>query len=93
MKFVLDPLLFFYTRRIIMTNAYVFLQVSPESTFEGLPALREIEGVKQAHAIMGPIDGVAYIEVPDMEALAQTVMAIRAMGGVASTDTRLAWPF
>jgi len=76
-----------------MTSAYVFLQVSPESTFEGLPALREVEGVKQAHAIMGPIDGVAFVEVPDMEALAKTVLAIRALEGVASTDTRLAWPF
>jgi len=76
-----------------MTSAYVFLQVSPESGFEGLPALREIEGVRQAHAIMGPTDGVAYIEVSDMEELAKTVLAIRTLEGVASTDTRLAWPF
>ena len=76
-----------------MTSAYVFLQVSQESGFEGLPALREIEGVRQAHAIMKPTDGVVYIEVPDMEALAIIVMAIRGLEGVASTDTRLAWPF
>jgi DNA-binding Lrp family transcriptional regulator len=80
-------------REIIMTSAYVLIKVGPEASFELLPAIREIKGVQQAHAIMGPIDGVAFVEVADLEELSECVMAIREVKGVESTDTRLAWPF
>lgn len=76
-----------------MISAYIFLQGSAETGFESLSDLRAVEGVKQAHIIMGPNDAVAYVEVPDMDALARTVTAIRSSSGVLSTDTRLAWPF
>jgi hypothetical protein len=42
---------------------------------------------------MGPTDGVAFVEVADLEELSETVMAIRAVAGVESTDTRFAWPY
>jgi DNA-binding Lrp family transcriptional regulator len=76
-----------------MTSAYIFMKVGPEASFDLLPAIREIKGVQQAHAIMGPIDGVAFVEVKDLEGLSETVMAIRAVPGVESTDTRYAWPY
>jgi len=57
-----------------------------------LTALRGIAGVKQAHAVAGPTDCIAFVEAADQEALIAVVSAIRAVEGVASTDTRIAWP-
>ena len=76
-----------------MTSAYIFMKVSPEASFDLLSTVREIKGVQQAHAIMGPTDGVAFVEVADLEELSETVMAIRAVDGIDATDTRFAWPF
>lgn len=76
-----------------MNHAYILVQASPGTSFEVLSTVREIKGVKQAHAIMGPTDGIVFVETADLEELAETVMAIRAVNGVASTDTRFAWPF
>ena len=76
-----------------MTAAYIFVQFGaaedPDAT---LSAIREIAGVKQAHALLGPLDIIAFVEVEDVEALGATVMAIRAVDGVTSSDIRLAWP-
>jgi hypothetical protein len=76
-----------------MTTAYIFLQVSPDAPIEGMSTLREINGVKQAHAVLGPIDVIAYVEVADQEALWETISAIRTMEGITRIDTRLAWSF
>jgi len=75
-----------------MTSAYVFIKLSSGVTVEILSAIREIDGVTQAHIVLGPVDAIAFVEVKDMEALGVTVMALQAMEGIASTDTRLAWP-
>jgi hypothetical protein len=75
-----------------MTTAYVFVQMSVTKPREALSAIREIAGVKQAHLLMGPTDCIAFIEGADLETLGEALMAIRGMDGVASTDTRLAWP-
>ena len=76
-----------------MTTAYVFVQFGSAEDPEGtLSAIREIAGVKQAHALLGPLDIIAFVKVEDVEALGDTVMAIRAVDGVTSSDVRLAWP-
>jgi nitrate reductase NapAB chaperone NapD len=76
-----------------MTTAYVFVQVSPDAPIEGMSTLREIEGVVQAHAVLGPIDAIAYVETEDLDTLWETISAIRTMEGITRIDTRLAWPF
>ena len=76
-----------------MTAAYIFVQFGSAEDPDGiLSAIREIAGVKQAHALLGPLDIIAFVEVEDVEALGDTVMAIRAVDGVTSSDIRLAWP-
>jgi hypothetical protein len=76
-----------------MTAAYVFVQFGMAGDPVGtLSAIREISGVKQAHAVMGPVDVIAFVEVEDVTALAETIMAIRGVDGVSGNDTRLAWP-
>jgi hypothetical protein len=78
---------------MIVTAAYVFVQFGSAEDPDGiLSAIREIAGVKQAHALLGPLDIIAFVEVEDVEALGDTVMAIRAVDGVTSSDIRLAWP-
>jgi len=76
-----------------VTAAYIFVQFGSAEDPDGiLSAIREIAGVKQAHALLGPVDIIAFVEVEDVEALGETVMAIRAVDGVTSSDIRLAWP-
>jgi hypothetical protein len=78
---------------MIVTAAYIFVQFGAAEDPDGtLSAIREIAGVKQAHALLGPLDIIAFVEVEDVEALGETVMAIRAVDGVTSSDIRLAWP-
>jgi uncharacterized protein with GYD domain len=54
-------------------------------------ALHAVAGVKTVHLLIGPTDAIAFVEVADQAALAQTVMKLRAVKGVASTDTRIVW--
>lgn len=75
-----------------MTTSYVFIQISSGDPFDTLSSIQDVEGVKQAHLVLGPTDIIAFVEAADMEALGTTLMAILALDGVAHTDTRLAWP-
>ena len=54
-----------------MNHAYILVQASPGTSFEVLSTVREIKGVKQAHAIMGPTDGIVFVETADLEELAE----------------------
>ncbi len=71
-----------------MTAAYVFMQSAVKDPRGVIPAVRAIAGVKQAHALAGPIDFVAYVEGENQDAVAESVLAIRELEGVATTDTR-----
>jgi len=73
-----------------MTGAYVLIQLKASAPREVVGTIRAVAGVKQAHMVAGPADCIAYVEASDPEALAKIVMAIRATGEVASTDTRIA---
>ncbi|MGD2144936.1 MAG: Lrp/AsnC ligand binding domain-containing protein [Anaerolineae bacterium] len=75
-----------------MTSAYVFAEFAGGDFREIMTAIRAIEGVKQAHLVMGPTDIIAFVEAADLDALGETVVAILAVDGVARTDTRMAWP-
>ncbi len=71
-----------------MLAAYVFIQIIAIDPRAVLAALREIPGVKQAHGLLGPTDCIAFIEGADQDELLETVLTIRAIKGVANTDTR-----
>jgi DNA-binding Lrp family transcriptional regulator len=79
-------------RRLTMSAAYVLIliQASVTDPREVVEKIRRIEGVKQAHATIGPTDCIAFIEGPDPDALTASLLAIRAVEGVERTDTRLA---
>jgi hypothetical protein len=73
-------------------NAYIFAQFAGGDFSETMSEIRGVEGVKQAHLLMGPTDIVAFVEAADLEALGEVALAILELDGVARTDTRLAWP-
>ena len=73
-----------------MTSAYILMQLNVTDPRKVMKSIRAVTGVKQAHLLVGPTDCIAYVETADPEALANTVVALRNVKGVASTDTRMA---
>lgn len=73
-----------------MTAAYILMQLNAPDPRKTMKSIRAIAGVKQAHLLAGPTDCIAYVETDSQESLAETVIALRGVKGVASTDTRIA---
>ena len=75
-----------------MTAAYVLMQLNATDPRKVMKSIRAVTGVKQAHLLVGPTDCIAYVETGNLESLGDTIVALRSVKGVASTDTRLAVP-
>lgn len=76
-----------------MQGAIVLVQVSGSADLLGLHKdLHAVENVKDVFIVAGPTDVVCHVEAPDIDALARTILKMRAVKGVASTDTRLIMP-
>ena len=79
-----------------MVGALVFITVASgtawgdAATLHG--ALHAIPGVKGVWFLTGPIDVAANVEVADQKAFTEALGKIRALKGVASTDTRMILP-
>ncbi len=71
-----------------MVQAYVLINISATTPFEVLTTLQQLPAVKQAHSLLGPVDCIAFIECADQEALQETILTIRNVQGVVTTDTR-----
>jgi hypothetical protein len=52
-------------------------------------ALHAVAGVKTVHFVAGPTDVVVFVDAADQSALLQAIGNLRAVKGVASTDTRI----
>jgi hypothetical protein len=75
-----------------MTAAYILIQMNAKDPRQVMAMIRAVTGVKQTHLLMGPIDCIAYVETDTLESLGDTVVALRSVNGVVSTDTRIAVP-
>lgn len=79
-----------------MSAAFVFIQIGALGGTNGAremhQALHAIPGVKTVHFVAGPTDIIAYVEVADQATLMETIGKMRAVRGVASTDTRIVMP-
>ena len=79
-----------------MMAAFVLIQMSVSSGWTDIDALHTalhaIAGVQTVHFLAGPTDVIAFVEVADQAALKESLGNIRALNGVASTDTRMVWP-
>ena len=72
-----------------MNTAYILMQLNATDPRKVMKAIRAVTGVRQAHVLVGPTDCIAYVEADSMESLGDTVVALRNVKGVASTDTRI----
>ena len=73
-----------------MLSAYVLVSVEPGKNEEVVSALRDVGGVKQAHACWGQPDIFAFVEVADEKALSEMVLTtIQSIPGVRATETHV----
>jgi DNA-binding Lrp family transcriptional regulator len=70
-------------------NAYIFIDCSIDPA-DVVRRVREIDGVKNAHALYGDIEAVAYVEVKDLKELDDILLKFYEIPGLESTDTRIA---
>ncbi len=75
-----------------MTAAYILIQMNATDPRKVMATIRAVAGVKQAYLLVGPTDCIAYVESNTLESLGDTVVALRSVSGVVSTDTRIAVP-
>ncbi len=80
-----------------MLRAYVLLKFhkDPQQAFpipEVLKGLKLIQGVKEAHALFGDIDGIALVEAQTPQLLTAIVQQISSVPGIERTDTRIVVP-
>lgn len=74
-----------------MQGAIVLIQINSEPS--GVhKALHGVENVKEVFFLAGPTDALCRVEAGDVDGVTSTVMKIRGVAGVASTDTRFILP-
>ncbi len=70
--------------------SYVLIQLAPGATKTASEAISKIKGVKMAHAVTGPFDVIAFVEVPDLTTLSDLILAkIQNIEGVQKTQTAI----
>jgi Lrp/AsnC family leucine-responsive transcriptional regulator len=76
-----------------MMSAFIFIQVGGLASMAEMKQLHDdlhgVPGVKTVHAVAGPIDVIVFADAADQAALGNVIGGIRAVKGVASTDTRI----
>jgi DNA-binding Lrp family transcriptional regulator len=72
-------------------SAFVIIECDRDPSYV-VQELRELEGVKMAHALFGPMDAIVFIEASDLKALDEIVTMLYSVEGVTYTDTRVARP-
>jgi len=70
--------------------SYILIQLAPGKTKTAAKAISKIRGVRMAHAVTGPFDVIAFVEVPDLTALSDLILAkIQNISGVEKTQTAI----
>jgi hypothetical protein len=75
-----------------MQGAIVLIQLSGSDVAGVHKALHGVENVKEVFLLAGPTDAVCRVEAGDVDGVTGTVMKLRGLTGVASTDTRFILP-
>jgi len=73
-------------------EAYIFINCEPAKLWDIAEAVRNIKGVKMAHAVTGQFDVVAYAEFGDMNMLMDLIEKIQSLKGILRTQTAVAIP-
>jgi len=76
-----------------MQGAIVMTQLGASADIGALhKALHGLENVKEVFFLAGPTDLLCRVEAGDVAAVTRTVLQVRGLTGVASTDTRFILP-
>jgi DNA-binding Lrp family transcriptional regulator len=71
-------------------SAYVFVECGQGKALDVTKKLSKISGVRQCHAVTGPMDAIAFIEAADINELGKFVVdKIQATSGVLRTSTHI----
>jgi len=72
-------------------QAYILITTDAGKVMSALAEIRTIEGVKNAHATIGPYDIIAFVEFEDPSDLTSLIVdKIQKVGGVSRTLTCIA---
>jgi len=76
-----------------MIKAYVLVVTDPGQTKNVVNAIRQVEGVKELHEVMGPYDIVIELEVQSLSEVPPILSdKIRAIPGIESTTSLVTFP-
>jgi len=79
-----------YHKEETMPAAYVLMGIEAGKVGKALTAIKQIKGVKTAHAVAGPYDVIAYVEAESFELLGQRVLLeFHNVTGIRSTTTAI----
>ncbi len=68
--------------------SYILMDLSPGMAKTAADAISKIEGVRMVHAVTGPFDVIAFVEVSDLASLSDLVLEkIQGIEGVKKTQT------
>lgn len=80
-------------RHLKAIKAYVLIVTDPGHTRQVYDTVRAIDGVVEAHEVMGPYDIVAELEVDNLTELPEIISdGIRRVAGVESTTSLVTFP-
>ncbi len=72
-----------------MIGAYVFIECANDPA-DIVQSAAKVDGVKQVHALFGPLEAIAFVEAKDLATLEYIVLQFHKIPGVKNTDTRVA---
>lgn len=73
-------------------EAYIVVNSEPSKVWTIVDCVRQIEGVKQSHAVAGRYDAIAYAEFDRVEDLGRIIIDIQCIKGVTQTQSLLVIP-
>lgn len=76
-----------------IVGAYILITAAPGKAGSMLRKIAGVSGVKFIHAVTGPYDAIAYIEVPNFSEIGDLVVSqVQKVDGVSRTLTCIAVP-
>ena len=73
-------------------EAYIVVNTEPSKVWTIVDLVRQIEGVKQSHAVAGRYDAIAYAKFDKVEDLGRIIIDIQCIKGVTQTQSLLVIP-
>jgi hypothetical protein len=73
-------------------EAYIVVNTVPSKVWTIVESVRQIDGVKQSHAVAGRYDAIAYAKFDKVEDLGRIIIDIQCIKGVTQTQSLLVIP-